>query len=95
MKTEKEKTVTLTEKQFNQLIGELSSLKEKVQELTSKTEELESKPPVFFSRGKQDFTKKKELLEEEEKEAILSSPVFQRAIDAAIEDYKRNPPRRV
>jgi len=91
MSTKKEETVTLSKEQFNAIIGELSSLKEQIKELSSRST-TSSKPPVFYSGGNPQQTK--ELLQSEKREVILSGDKMKRAIDAALKDYQKNPPRR-
>lgn len=90
-KEEEKKTVTLSEKQFNILINEISSLKKQVEELSSKPT-TSSRPPVFYSGGNP--SKTKDLLQSEKREAILSGDKMQRAIDTLLADIKRHPPRR-
>jgi len=92
MSTEKKETVTLSKEQFNAILNELSSLKDQVKELSSRPMP-SSKPPVFYSGGNPSMTK--ELLQSEKREVILSGEKMQEAVDAAIKDYERNPPRRI
>jgi len=91
MSTKKKETVTLSKEQFDAILGEISSLKEQVKELNSRPTS-SSKPPVFYSGGNPQQTK--ELLQSEKREVLLSGDKMQRAIDAALKDYKKNPPRR-
>ena len=100
-KTETEeapKTVTLSAEQFAALMGKIDTLQSEVKDLTEKQEQQLTaqpqggKPPVFYSGGDPRATKS--MLYAEKKEAILSSTKMQNAIDAAITDFKKNPPRR-
>jgi len=90
-KKKTEETVTLSKEQFDTLLNEINSLKTKVQELSTKS--VSQKPPVFYSGG--NSLQGKEMRTEEKKEKVLSGEKMTRAIDLVIEDFRKNPPRRI